>query len=164
MKMMKVICSERRILRQGKTQYSWRLPIFDTIQWDDGETTAVVQTSIPSFCLLYQRELLGSVTSGSSGSSGSGGVFGEWDKKFYNSLGEEGRMYQGVPFEKTHAKRMLRGKWFDDDIINGYLVLCGFFRKDIKFLSTHWFTLLHNSSDNDILKKAITWVSSLFPP
>jgi hypothetical protein len=160
MKMIKAICSERRILRQGKTQYSWRLPIFDIIQWGDGETTAVVQTSIPSFCLMYQHELV--IESGSSDSSGKAVKqdFGVWDKKFYDSFGEKGgRMFQGVPFKMIHAERVLKGQWFDDDIINGYLILCGYFRKDIKFLSTHWCTFLRNKDD---ILKSITWVSRLF--
>ena len=53
--MIKDICTARQILQYGKTRYLWRLPIFDIIGWDDGETE--VHTFIPSFCLLHQHKL-----------------------------------------------------------------------------------------------------------
>jgi hypothetical protein len=153
MKMIKSICDERRILRHGKTKYSWRLAIFNTIEWDDGETqTAVIQSSIPSFCLLYQHELAAIIA---SGSRPEGGL--QWDPAFIESF-KLPIMIKNIPFSNIQARRLLTGNLIDDEIINAYLILCGYLRPDIKFLNSFWLDKLkiwgHQAAEN-----SVRWVS-----
>jgi hypothetical protein len=149
------ICAEKRILQHGKTKYSWRLTIFHTIRCDDGKaSTAVVQYSFPSFCLLYQHEIAAVVASGSGGES-KGGF--QWDKAFMDSSSLP-KMILNVPFRRDQAVRMLTGEWFDDEIINAYLLLCGYFQPDIKFLATQWGDKLRQWGD-EAEKRTIKWVS-----
>jgi hypothetical protein len=152
--MIEEICAARQTLRLGKTKYSWRLTIFDTIGWDDGKTsTTVVQSSMPSFCLLYQRELAIIVASNSRSKGGF-----QWDKNFIDSSSLCNKMICNVPFGTLQAKRLLTGDWLDDEIINAYLLLCGFFQPNIKFLPSHWCSKMEDWGD-EAEKRTIAWVS-----
>jgi len=151
--MIKRICIERRIPHYGNTKYSWRLPIFHCVVRDNGETfTTMVQSSIPSFCPLYQRELTTIVATGSLGDGGF-----QWDTTFINSP-KLPRTIMNIPFSKLQAERLLTRTWIDDEVINAYLCLCGYLRPDIKFISTHWPTKIAEWGDK-AKKKSISWVS-----
>lgn len=151
--MIRHICHERRILRYGNTKYSWRSTIFHTLAWDGKETlNEVIQSSIPSFCLLYQHECAAIVASG----IGTEGGF-QWDTTFID-LFEFPIMVKNIPFDDIQARRLLAGTWIDDEVVNAYLFLCGSFRPDIKFLNSYWLAKLpfwgNHAVDNSIL-----WVS-----
>jgi hypothetical protein len=141
-KMIKAICVERQIVQNGKTQYSWRLPIFDTIQWSDSHALATAsQTRTQDLC-LYSNEI----------------VNRQWEKSMLDlSSSHAFWTIAQIPFQEPEARRLLEGLWLNDNIIDAYLVLCGYLRPDIKFLSTQWFCCLEIWR-NDASSKSISWV------
>jgi hypothetical protein len=151
-RLIKRICTERRILRYGNTKYSWRLTIFYSNVWDNGEDFTTVKYSIPSFCLLYQHELAAIFASGRNSEGGF-----QWDTTFINSL-KLPRIIKTIPFGDNQARRLLTRGWVDDEIINAYLLLCGYIQPDIKFVTTFWpkkWALWGDLSGNNSIK----WVS-----
>jgi hypothetical protein len=142
-RMIKAICTERQISRHGNTQYSWRLPIFDTFQWD-GIETMPGQPCSPAICYLYKHEAVGCSWEGVLASSS----LHTW------AVG-------GIPFGAHEVKLLLDGSWLNNDIIDAYLVLCGFSRPDIKFLSTQWFPCLETWGE-EASKRTTSWVSLSF--
>lgn len=163
-KMIKGICDARRISRYGKTRYSWRLPLFEAIKWDEGETSSNANQSLipPSFCLLYQQELLVN-GGGSSNSIFSGQIsdFNQWDEEFLGTLRSRNRMVGNISFEEPQANRLLRGLWLNDDVIDIYLVLCEYLQPGIRFLPTQWFSCLKNWKE-EASSKSANWVSCHF--
>jgi hypothetical protein len=67
-------------------------------------------------------------------------------------------MIKNIPFGKIQARRLLTGNLIDDEIINAYLILCGYLRPDIKFLNSFWLDKLkiwgHQAAEN-----SVRWVS-----
>jgi len=146
-RMIKAICTERQISRHGNTQYSWRLPIFDTFQWDDVETLPTsgrASSRTPAICLLYKHEGVDNPLEGILASSSSN----TWAIK-------------AIPFNAPQVTRLLDGLWLNDDIIDAYLVLCHFSWPDIKFLSSQWFSKL-GFWGTEASNKTISWVSLSF--
>ena len=70
-------------------------------------------------------------------------------------------MVGNICFNHNQANQLLSGLWFSDDIIDVYLLLCGYFQPDIKFLPTSWY-----SSCSEIGEKRLrtSWVSWPFSP
>lgn len=139
--MIKAICAERRISRHGDTRYSWRLPIFDAIQWDGVET---LPPSDQAICLLYKNETIGR----------------RWENVLASSSSHSWTVSQ-IPFQESEVKRLLNGLWLNDDIIDAYLVLCQFSWPDIKFLPTQWFPCLENWG-KEASSRSTSWVSLYF--
>lgn len=148
MRMIKTICVERGVERNGKTQYSWRLPMFDPMQLNDGHALAMVrQTHTPNLC-LYQNEIVDCL----------------WEKRML-ALSSSHAFWaiSQIPFQESEGKRLLKGSWLNDNIIDAYLVLCGFVRPDIKFLSTQWFCAMERWG-NGASSQSIPWVSGFCRP
>jgi hypothetical protein len=140
-KMIQTICSERQISRNDNTGFSWSLPIFDAIKCENHSISTPLDHN-PA--LLYKYEVM--------------------DKKWEGILESSSSLIwkiRGVPFKKAEVRQLLHGKWLSDEVINAYLLLCGYLRPDIKFLPTPWFTFLKgwglNASNN-----SVNWVSLLF--
>jgi len=160
---MKEICAAKGISRHGRTEYSWRLPIFSTISWDgDGNLPTVVETLSPSFCLLYQREISldSSIFTYQDSSHEELDDNHQWEKKFMSLLSSRRRLIFNIPFDEDEANRLLGGQWLNDEIINAYLCLCGCLQSNIKILPTYWYTLL--VSGNNRQGQAVSWVGYLF--
>ena len=141
-RMIKAICTERRIFRHGSTKYSWRLSIFDDIQWDEVETSG--RACPPPICLLYKHEAIGR----------------RWEDVLALSSLHTWAV-GGIPFQKPEAKRLLEGLWLNDDVIDAYLVLCGFSWPHIKFLPTQWFSCFETWG-KEASSRTTSWVRSSF--
>lgn len=143
--MIKAICSERQISRYGNTQYSWRLPIFDTIQWDGVETLpALGQAFSPAICLLYKNEVVGC----------------RWEGVLVSSSSHSWVIGK-TPYKEHEVKRLLDGLWLNDEIVNAYLELCRLARPDIKFLPTFWYSRLETWG-KEASSQTISWVGLSF--
>jgi hypothetical protein len=162
--MMKDICAAKGISRHGRTEYSWRLPIFSTISRDGDENSpTVVETLSPSFCLLYQHEISldSSILACQDSSHQEMDNNHQWNFFFMSLLSSHRRIIFNIPFHEDEANRLLGGQWLNDEIINAYLQLCGCLQSNIKILPTHWYTLL-NSQRNNRQGKAVSWVGCRF--
>jgi len=142
--MIKAICTERRISKHGSTQYSWRLPLFNSIQWGNDNTLTADHTYAPRFCLLYKHETASC----------------RWESILASSKSRAWTIGQN-PLTQSDIKRLLDGRWLNDDIINAYLELCRYLQPDIHFLSTYWFSCLENWG-KEAPSKLASWVSLLF--
>lgn len=144
-RMIKAICTERQLSRHGNTKYSWRLPIFDAIQWDNVEALPTLgQACIPAICLLYKHEVVGRPWEGILASS-----------RLHT------REICRVPFNSAEVNRLLDGLWLNSDIIDAYLALCNFSWPDIKFVSSQWFAKLEIWG-TEASNRTISWVSLSF--
>jgi hypothetical protein len=149
---IRTICNERQISKHGKIQYSWRLPIFHTVQWDNADNKALSTLSrehisdLSDLCLLFQHETTG--------------VPQKWEKVRVLSKSHTWTV-AGIPFTESDVNILLDGDWLNDNIIDAYLELCAYLRPDIKFLPTHWFQILKTHGEEASTKLA-PWVSLLF--
>ena len=139
--MVRTICSERQISWNSNTRYSWCLPIFDAIKFDNHNISTPICNN-PAV-LLYKTEV----------------VEQKWVDILEFSTSHV-RMIAKTPFQNSDVKRLLQGRWLNDDIINAYLGLCGYLRSDIKFLPTQWFTSLAKWG-LDAKSKTVLWVGLL---
>jgi hypothetical protein len=140
--MIKTICSERQIPRNSNAGYSWSLPIFDAIEFENPEISTLLACNLSA--PLYKYEVNEK----------------KWESILELSASHVWRIHN-VPFETSGVKRLLHGLWLDDNIIDAYLHLCGYLRPDIKFLSTNWFPSLLKWG-LEASSKSISWVSFSF--
>ena len=85
----------------------------------------------------------------------------QWDENFLGSLKSKSHvgLIGNIPFYEPQAKKLLEGSWFNDDIIDAYLTLCGYVRRDFKFLPTQWYPSVEKWG-NEASSKSISWVSN----
>jgi hypothetical protein len=138
--MIETICSERQIDWKRNTGYPWSLPFFDAIQCqNDGNLTDL--ENHPAI-LLYRYEIKEQ----------------KWERILELSTRRVWSI-AGTPFQTKGIQRLLDGACLNDDVINAYLVLCGYLRPDVKFLPTQWFVCLNNWG-RDAARKSVSWVRS----
>ena len=140
--MINTICSEREISQNSITGYSWSLPIFSTITYEnhDHSSTSSTDLAVP----LYKHEIAEQ----------------KWQGILDLSISHVWTIAR-VPFQNTGIKRLLHGRWLDDDIIDAYLGLCKYLCPNIKFISTQWFPLLQTWG-LEASSKSVAWVSLPF--
>ncbi|KAF8808584.1 cysteine proteinase [Phlegmacium glaucopus] len=132
--MIRTICNEQQISKHGKIQYSWRLPIFHTVQWDNADNKAL--------STLSRHETTG--------------VPHKWESVRALSRSHTW-IVAGIPFTESDVNILLDGDWLNDNIIDAYLELCAYLRPDIKFLPTHWFQILKTHGEEASTKLA-PWI------
>ena len=123
--------------------YSWRLPIFNHIQWENSETMATLDKNWAlTSSLCYMQEMLEE----------------RWESIRGMSSSRTWYIGSRIPFTHSEVDRLLNGLWLNDEIINAYLHMCSYLQPDIKFLSTFWLTSLEQWGPM-AAEKSTLWVS-----
>lgn len=144
-KMIKSIWHQRAISRRtSRGTDPWMLPMFDRIGCSDGEGGAAQLQPQPhsGICYLYRRE---------------------YEEEAWNCIRKvaQSRVWwvEKVPFTPSEAEKLLGGRQLNDEIINGYLIMCAYLNPSIKFLATFWFSKLHGWG-TAAAQHTSKWVSS----
>lgn len=140
--MINTICSERQISRNSKTGYPWSLPHFDAIKTENHGI--LTDSGNNSAALLYKYEV----------------VEPKWEGILKLSTSRVWTI-ANISLGIINFERLLLRKWIDNDIIDAYLVLCGYLRPDMRFLSTEWFNCFHKWGTKASMM-TVNWVSLPF--